>query len=273
MSHGAPDEGRVMTGFTDLDGLVHGMGPAELIILAARPSLGKTALAIQIAINAARSTNLPVAFFSLEMNRESILGRMVTSEGRIDSHKVRTGNLSHQETVRCFRTLAEVSNLKVHIDDTSSPTVSRIRARASKLARKHGLCLAIVDYLQLMSTTRRFENRTNQVTYISQGLKGMAKDLGVPVIALSQLSRAGEGKQRRSPVLSDLRDSGSLEQEADVVLFLHYDKPKNEMTEMPAVSLIVGKQRNGPVGEVKLAFLREYTRFENYYNETKYEYD
>lgn len=249
---------RIPTGFRDLDALIGGLGPGELTVLAARPSRGKTALALSIAINAARKKDLPTAFFSLEMNRENIVSRAMTSEGRIDSQEVRAGMLTKEEIGRSLEVLTMLWALPLWVDDTSSISVPAVRGRAKRLQITHGLGLIVIDYLQLMGSTQRFEKRVDLVTHISQGLKSIAKDLNVPILALSQLSRAPEGRVRRRPQLSDLRDSGAIEQDADTVMFLWVDKNRGEN---PPTTLIIGKQRNGPTGDVPLTFLKEYTKF------------
>jgi len=255
--------GQFRTGFRDLDQLIRGFRPGEMSVLAARPSLGKTALGLAMAINVARESGLPAAFFSLEMSRESLLVRAVSSEGRINSQKAAAGLLTKEERITAISTLANICCLPLWIDDTSSISISGIRGRARQLKRKHGLGLIVVDYLQLMGSTQRYEKRVDLVTHLSQGLKAISKDLNVPVLALSQLSRAPEGKIRRRPQLSDLRDSGSIEQDADLVMFLWKEnsRAENAMTGEYPTTLIVGKQRNGPTGDVPLTFLKAFTKF------------
>lgn len=256
---------RIPTGFTELDELVNGFGLGEMIVLAARPSMGKTALGISMALNAAENHCCPVAFFSLEMGREAIILRALCLLGSIDSQKVRNGGLSRGEAAKAFSTLARIAALPIWIDETSSIKLSQIRSRVGWLKKRFGLGLVVIDYLQLMGTSRQFERRVDAVTHLSQGLKGIAKDFGVPVLALSQLSRAPEGKVPRRPQLSDLRDSGSIEQDADIVMLLWKKKERaeNEMTAICPTTLIVAKQRNGPTGDVPLIFLKEYARFED----------
>tara|TARA_Y100001949_G_scaffold90302_1_gene76316 strand:- start:189 stop:1529 length:1341 start_codon:yes stop_codon:yes gene_type:complete len=254
----------VPTGFTDLDALTSGLQPAELVIVAARPAMGKTSLALNIAQHVGTKTNMTIGLFSLEMSKEQLFLRMLTSEARINAHQFRTGFLSEQDYSRLSHSLEALSGAGVYIDDPSTIGVLEMRAKARRLKAEHNLHLLIVDYIQLVQGRGRFENRTQELASISRSLKGLAKELNVPIIALSQLSRAPESRSEHRPQLSDLRESGALEQDADVVLFIYredqYDpKPDNENT----AELIIGKQRNGPTGVVRLAFLKEFTRFEN----------
>ena len=254
----------VPTGFTDLDALTSGLQPAELVIVAARPAMGKTSLALNIAQHVGTKTNMTIGLFSLEMSKEQLFLRMLTSEARINAHQFRTGLLGEQDYSRLSHSLEALSGAGVYIDDPSTIGVLEMRAKARRLKAEHNLHLLIVDYIQLVQGRGRFENRTQELASISRSLKGLAKELNVPVIALSQLSRAPESRSEHRPQLSDLRESGALEQDADVVLFIYredqYDpKPDNENT----AELIIGKQRNGPTGVVRLAFLKEFTRFEN----------
>lgn len=254
----------VPTGFTDLDALTSGLQPAELVIVAARPAMGKTSLALNIAQHVGTKTNMTIGLFSLEMSKEQLFLRMLTSEARINAHQFRTGFLGEQDYSRLSHSLEALSGAGVYIDDPSTIGVLEMRAKARRLKAEHNLHLLIVDYIQLVQGRGRFENRTQELASISRSLKGLAKELNVPVIALSQLSRAPESRSEHRPQLSDLRESGALEQDADVVLFIYredqYDpKPDNENT----AELIIGKQRNGPTGVVRLAFLKEFTRFEN----------
>ena len=254
----------VPTGFTDLDALPSGLQPAELVIVAARPAMGKTSLALNIAQHVGTKTNMTIGLFSLEMSKEQLFLRMLTSEARINAHQFRTGFLGEQDYSRLSHSLEALSGAGVYIDDPSTIGVLEMRAKARRLKAEHNLHLLIVDYIQLVQGRGRFENRTQELASISRSLKGLAKELNVPVISLSQLSRAPESRSEHRPQLSDLRESGALEQDADVVLFIYredqYDpKPDNENT----AELIIGKQRNGPTGVVRLAFLKEFTRFEN----------
>ena len=254
----------VPSGFVDLDKLTSGFQPSDLIILAARPSMGKTSLVLNMAQHIGTKTNRAVGFFSLEMSKEQLLMRMLTTQAKIDAHKLRGGFLSERDYEQISTALGTLSEAKVYIDDTAGLGVLEARAKARRLKAEHGLDLLIIDYIQLMQGRGRFENRTQELASISRALKGLAKELAVPVIALSQLSRAPETRSDRRPQLSDLRESGALEQDADVVMFIYreeqYEKtPDNENM----AEVILGKQRNGPTGVVKMAFLKKYTRFEN----------
>jgi len=257
------------TGFTDFDNLTSGLQPAELIILAARPGVGKTALALNIMQHAALHLGKPAAIFSMEMAREALLYRLLCAEARVDSHRFRSGFLNREEMGKLTLALARLAEAPVWIDDTPGLTVLEMRAKCRRLQAEKGLALVVVDYLQLMSGRGRYENRTQEISSISRGLKALAKELRLPVIAVSQLSRAPEqrGGDHR-PQLSDLRESGSIEQDADVVAFIFrpemYRDPENvPEDERGLAELIISKQRNGPTGKIKLAFLREFTRFEN----------
>jgi replicative DNA helicase len=254
----------VATGFRDLDRLTSGLQPGDLVILAARPSMGKTALCLNMAQNVALHKNLPVGMFSLEMSKEQLLMRMLCAEARVDAHKVRTGYLAKDDFRKLIDALGRTTQAPMFIDDSSTLTVMEMRAKCRRLKAEHGLSMIIVDYLQLMSGYGRVENRTQEISGISRGLKALAKELSVPVVALSQLSRAPEQRQGdHKPQLSDLRESGSIEQDADLVMFIYREevyKPSDENGGL--AELIIAKQRNGPTGTVKLAFLREFTRFE-----------
>ena len=254
----------VPSGFTDLDRYTSGFQPSDLVIIAARPAMGKTSLALNIAQHVGIKTEKTVGVFSLEMSKQALFLRMLTSEARINAHKFRGGFLGSEEYKKMSEALNTLGEAKVFIDDSTSVSVLEMRAKARRLKSEHGLHLLIIDYLQLMQGRGRFENRNLELASISRSLKGLAKELDVPVIALSQLSRAPESRSEHRPQLSDLRESGALEQDADVVLFIYredqYDrKPENENT----AEVIIGKQRNGPTGTVRLAFLKEITRFEN----------
>ena len=254
----------VPSGFTELDRLTSGFQPSDLVIIAARPAMGKTSLALNIAQHVGTKTEKTVGVFSLEMSKQALFLRMLTSEARIDAHKFRNGFLGSEEYKKMSEALNTLGEAKVFIDDSTSVSVLEMRAKARRLKSEHGLHLLIIDYLQLMQGRGRFENRNLELASISRSLKGLAKELEVPVVALSQLSRAPESRSEHRPQLSDLRESGALEQDADVVLFIYredqYDrKPENENT----AEVIIGKQRNGPTGTVRLAFLKEFTRFEN----------
>jgi len=257
------------TGFTDFDNLTSGLQSADLILLAARPAMGKTALALNIAQYVATEQGKPAAVFSLEMAREALLFRLLCAEARVDSHKFRSGFLNREEMGRMTQALARLAEAPIFVDDTPGMTVLEMRAKSRRLQAEHGLALIVVDYLQLMSGRGRFENRNQEISSISRGLKALAKEMRVPLIAVSQLSRAPEqrGGDHR-PQLSDLRESGSLEQDADVVAFIFrpemYRDPETVAEEdRGRAELIIAKQRNGPTGKIHLAFLREFTRFEN----------
>jgi len=259
----------VETGFVDLDNLTSGLQPGELIILAARPSLGKTALALNIAAYAAIRGS-PVGIFSLEMSKESLLIRLLCAEARIDSHKLRTGFSSRDDWGRMTQALGRLAEAPLYIDDAPALSIMQIRARARRMKAEKGLSMMVVDYLQLITGAGRFENRTQEVSYISRSLKSIAKELHVPVLALSQLSRAPEERPGHRPQLSDLRESGSIEQDADVVLFIfrqdvYKRADEDEEGGEPAgkTELIIGKQRNGPTGNVPVVFIKRYARFEN----------
>ena len=255
------------TGFRELDEMTSGLQPADLIIVAARPSMGKTALCLTIAQNAAITEKAVVGFFSLEMSKDQLVMRMMSSEAKVDAARFRRGILSREEWERLARAIGTLSDAKLFIDDTAAISVLEMRAKARRLAAEQKrLDLIVVDYLQLMGGSRRNENRQQEVSQISRELKGLAKELNVPVIALSQLSRAPEARNPPRPMMSDLRESGSIEQDADVVAFIYredYYKPTDENAGM--AELLISKQRNGPTGTIKLAFLKEFTRFENFY--------
>lgn len=258
----------VSTGFVKFDELTGGLHPGELIILAARPSMGKTALALNIAQHIATHPSLrkTVAIFSLEMSKEALLTRMICAAARVDQQKFRAGYLNKEERRRLQVAAADLAEAPLFIDDTAGIGLMEIHAKLRRLKAEHGLGLVVIDYLQLMSGRGRFENRNQEVSFLSRGLKLMAKELNVPMLVLSQLSRAPETRPGdHVPQLSDLRESGSIEQDADLVAFIYreeYYKPDREDLRGLA-DLIIGKQRNGPIGKVKLAFLKEFTKFEN----------
>ena len=258
----------VPTGFTDLDRLTSGLQEGDLIVVAGRPSMGKTALALNIAEHIALSTKvkLPVAVFSMEMGATQLAMRLIGSVGRLDQHKIRTGQLSPDDWERLSDALGRLSDAAIHIDETAALNALELRARARRLARQYGgkLGAIVVDYLQLMQAVAQGENRATEISEISRSLKALAKELRVPVIALSQLNRSLEQRPNKRPIMSDLRDSGAIEQDSDLILFISRDEVYNEDTQDKGVAeIIVGKQRNGPIGTVKLAFLGQYTRFEN----------
>ena len=258
----------VETGFEELDNMTSGLQAGELIIVAARPSLGKTALALNIAAHAAFQGKV-VGVFSLEMSKESLLIRLLCSEARIDSHKLRTGFSGREDWNEMTKALGRLAEAPLFIDDAPALSIMQIRARARRMKADKGLDLLVVDYLQLVAGHGRFENRTQEVSFISRGLKSIAKELHVPVLALSQLSRAPEERPGHRPQLSDLRESGSIEQDSDVVLFIFredvYKRTGEDEGGEPSgrTELIVGKQRNGPTGNVPVVFIKRYARFEN----------
>src|SRR5438105_3343701 len=258
----------VPSGFADLDDLTAGFQPGDLVIVAARPSVGKTALALNVAQHVGTKTGRTVGIFSLEMSKEQLFLRMLTSEARIDSHRLRTGFLVESDWGRLSHALGTLRAAKIYIDDTPGSGVLEMRAKSRRLAAEHGLDMLVIDYIQLMQGRGRFENRTLELASISRSLKQLAKELNVPVVILSQLSRAPESRSDHRPQLSDLRESGALEQDADVVVFIYREDQYADRSQPAAenqgvAELIIGKQRNGPTGVVRLAFIREFTRFEN----------
>ncbi len=258
----------VPTGFFDFDRMTSGLQPGDLIVLAARPSMGKTALAINIAEHVALNEGLPVAVFSMEMGASQLAIRIVGSIGRIDQGHLRTGKLSDDEWPRLTEAIEKLRNVSLHIDETPSLTPSELRANARRLSRQCGkLGLIVVDYLQLMSGSssgNSGDNRATEIGEISRGLKMLAKELQCPVIALSQLNRSVETRTDKRPMMSDLRESGAIEQDADVIMFIYRDDYYNKESKEPGVAeIIIGKQRNGPTGTVKLAFLKPLTKFES----------
>ncbi|HEY0385806.1 MAG TPA: replicative DNA helicase [Pyrinomonadaceae bacterium] len=258
------------TGFNELDTMLSGLQASDLIVVAARPSMGKTALCLTLAQNAAIQAQAVVGIFSLEMSKESLVMRMLSSEAHVDAHRFRSGFLSRDEWARLAGALGTLAETKIFIDDTPGITVLEMRAKARRLAAEQKkLDLIIVDYLQLMSgSSRRSESRQQEVSQISRELKALAKELNVPLIALSQLSRAPENRTDHRPQLADLRESGAIEQDADVVAFIYREEQYNRTEENAGIAeIILSKQRNGPTGTVKLAFLKEFTRFENMWRE------
>ena len=256
----------VPTGFIDIDEMTRGLQAGDLIIVAARPSMGKTSLVLNIAQYVAALENQVVGFFSLEMSKESLFLRLLTSEAQIDGHRLMSGAIGGNDYHRISHALEKLNSMKLFIDDTASIGVLEMRAKSRRLQSEHGLSLIVIDYIQLMSGRGRFENRTLELASISRSLKGLAKELNVPIIVLSQLSRAPESRSDHRPQLSDLRESGALEQDADVVVLIYRDDVYNRDPNSPdagTAELILAKQRNGPTGVVKLAFLREQTRCAN----------
>ncbi len=261
----------VPTGFADLDTLTAGFQKGDLVIVAARPSMGKTAFTLNVAQHAAIGARQAVAFFSLEMSKESLVQRMLTSEARVDASRVRTGRLRDDDYPRLAQAAGLLNTAPIYVDDMPAISILEMRAKARRLkADRPDLALVIVDYLQLMRGSGRNENRQQEVSEVSRGLKALAKELDVPVVALSQLSRAVESRPEKRPMMSDLRESGALEQDADVIMFLYRPEYYHGPTDKDGNSLegkaelIIGKQRNGATGTVQLIFHKEFTRFESY---------
>ena len=252
----------VSTSFSDLDRLCTGLQPSDLIILAGRPGMGKTALGLGIGYSAALKQNIPVAVFSLEMSREQLVQRILCAEAKVDQHRLRTGDLSEEDWRKLHETKDKIANIPIFIDDTPGITVRQVRAKARQLKAEKGLGLIVIDYLQLMQGSKKVENRQQEISEISRSLKGLAKELNVPVLALAQLSRSVEQRDKKRPIMSDLRESGSLEQDADLVMFIYRDEYYNRDSEKKGIAeIIIAKHRNGPVGYVELGFLSEYTKF------------
>ena len=256
------------TGFADLDELTAGLQPSDLIIVAARPSMGKTALAVNFAEHAAMRSKKAVAIFSMEMSASQLAFRLISSLGRINQQHLRTGDIQEEEWPRVTSAITMLSDAKIFIDDTPALSPAELRARARRLKREHDLGLIVIDYLQLMAVPGNKENRATEISEISRGLKALAKELNIPVIALSQLNRSLEQRTDKRPVMADLRESGAIEQDADVILFIYRDEYYNpESSDKGLAEIIIGKQRNGPTGTVKLTFLGQYTKFENFASE------
>jgi replicative DNA helicase len=259
----------VPSGFVELDEMTSGFQKSDLVIVAARPAMGKTSFVMNIALNAALEAGKSVGVFSLEMSKEQLFLRMLTSEARVDAHRFRGGFLGEQDYERLNGAFARLHDAKVFIDDTASAGILEMRAKSRRLKLEHGLDMLIIDYLQLMQGRGRFDNRQQELASISRSLKILAKELEIPILALSQLSRATETRADHRPQLSDLRESGALEQDADVVMFIYREEvyAVSDEEKRPEVEgmaeIIIGKQRNGPIGSVPLAFLKQYTRFEN----------
>ena len=254
------------TGFTELDHLTAGLQKSDLILVAARPSMGKTAFTLNIAAHVVLRAREPVAFFSLEMSKEQLVQRLLCSEGRIDSQRLRVGELEEKEWGDLIDTANRLSAAPLYIDDTPSITVMELRSKARRLKAEHGLSLIVIDYLQLMQgrASKNGDNRQQEISEISRSLKALARELNVPVIALSQLSRSVESRQIKRPMLSDLRESGSLEQDADIVMFLYREDYYDPETENKNITeVIIAKHRNGPVDTVDLTFLKQFTKFGN----------
>ncbi len=261
----------IATGFDDFDERTAGLQNSDLVIIAGRPSMGKTAFAINVAEHAVIKQELSVVVFSMEMPGEQLAMRMMSSLGRVDQHKVRTGKLDDQDWPRLTSAVTLLKDKNLFIDDTPALTPVELRSRCRRIAREHKLDLIIIDYLQLMQIPGTSENRATEISEISRSLKAMAKELKVPVVALSQLNRSLEQRPNKRPVMSDLRESGAIEQDADVIVFIYRDEVYNDETADKGIAeIILSKQRNGPIGTVKLAFLGQFTRFENYSEEPSY---
>ncbi len=256
----------IATGFTDLDRMTSGLQEGDLIVIAGRPSMGKTSLALNIAEHIALVLKMPVAIFSMEMGATQLAMRLMGSVGRLDQQKIRTGRLTNDDWARLSGALGKLNDAPIHIDETPAMNALEVRARSRRLARQYGgkLGAIVVDYLQLMQAVSDGENRATEISEISRSMKALAKELKVPVLALSQLNRSLEQRPNKRPVMSDLRESGAIEQDADVILFIYREEVYNPDTQEKGVAeIIIGKQRNGPIGMVRLAFLGENTRFEN----------
>lgn len=261
---GAGEVTGLSTGYKDLDRITSGLQRSDLIIVAARPSVGKTAFALNVTQQAASNTDDPLAIFSLEMSAEQLVQRMISSEANIEAERLRTGQLEEDDWQKLTGAIASLAKKPIFIDDTPGITVTEIKAKAMRLMNEHGgrLGAILIDYLQLIHTHGKGDNRTQAVSEISRALKGIARELNVPVIALSQLSRAVEQRQDKRPMMSDIRESGSIEQDADIVAFLYRDDYYDKETENKnIIEIIIAKQRNGPTGTVELAFLKEYNKF------------
>ena len=253
----------VPTGFTDLDRMTSGLQPGDLVVVAGRPSMGKTALALNIGEHVALAAGLPVAVFSMEMGATQLALRLIGSVGRLDQHKLRTGRLANEDWEKLTGALGRLNEAPILIDETPALNSIEVRSRARRLLKQYGkLGLVIVDYLQLMQSSSQGENRATEISEISRSLKALAKELKVPVMELSQLNRSLEQRPNKRPVMSDLRESGAIEQDADLVMFIYRDEVYNrDSPDKGTAELIVGKQRNGPIGDCKLAFIQSYTRF------------
>jgi len=268
LSHTEGDITGIPTGFNDMDEKTAGLQRGDLIIVAGRPSMGKTTLAINIAENAAIAHRVPTAIFSMEMSAEQLSFRMIGSIGRVNQSHLRTGRLSDEDWSRIDSAVSIMSDAPLFIDDSPALTPTEVRARARRLKREHGLGLVVVDYLQLMQVAGTKENRATEISEISRSLKALAKELAVPVVALSQLNRSVEQRTDKKPVMSDLRESGAIEQDADLIVFIYREEVYEPDTPRRGVAdIIIGKQRNGPVGEFHLTFLGEFTKFENLVSE------
>lgn len=261
----------VPTGFTDLDDMTSGLQAGELVVVAGRPSMGKTVLAMNMVETAAMGGKEPVLVFSLEMPGDALAMRMMSSLGRVDQHRVRTGQLRDDDWPRIASSIGMLSDAPIFIDDTPALSPSDMRARARRLAKEHGqLKMIMIDYLQLMSIPGSKENRTLEISEISRSLKALAKEMNCPVVACSQLNRGLEQRTDKRPMMSDLRESGAIEQDADLILFIYRDEVYHSDSPYKGTAeIIIAKQRNGPIGKVRLTFLGQYTKFENYISETR----
>jgi replicative DNA helicase len=253
------------TGYTEFDEMTAGLQPTDLVILAARPAMGKTTLALNIAEHAAIKTKKPVAVFSMEMSASQLALRLISANGRVNATRLRTGQLEDEDWSRVSGAIRMIKETKIFIDDTPGLSPESLRAKARRLKREHGLGLIVIDYLQLMAVPGNSENRATEISEISRSLKGLAKELNVPVIALSQLNRSLETRADKRPVMADLRESGAIEQDADMIVFIYRDDyyNKENSPDKGLAEIIIGKQRNGPTGSFKLKFFGEYTRFDN----------
>jgi replicative DNA helicase len=257
----------VPSGFTDLDDKTSGLQPSDMLIVAGRPGMGKTTFALNIAEHVAVECGLPVAIFSMEMPGTQLAMRFLSSVGRLDQHRIRTGRLNDDEWQRLTYALGKLHDAPIHIDETPGINPIDVRARSRRLARQYGgkLGLIVIDYLQLMTSLKESDNRAAELSEISRSVKSLAKELNVPIIALSQLNRSLEQRQDKRPVMSDLRESGAIEQDADIIMFIYRDEIYNSESQDKGVAeIIIGKHRNGPTGKIRLTFLGEFTRFENF---------
>lgn len=262
----------IPTGFVDLDGITSGLQPTDMIIVAGRPGMGKTSFALNLAENVAIESHLPVAIFSMEMPGTQLAMRFMASVGKLDQHRLKSGRLNDDEWQRLTFALGKLHDTSIHIDETPGLTPTELRSRARRLYRQCGkLGLIVVDYLQLMSSQKSSDNRAAELSEISRSIKSLAKELHVPIVALSQLNRSLEQRPNKRPVMSDLRESGALEQDADIIMFIYRDEIYNpDSADKGSAELIIGKHRNGPTGTVRMTFLGEYTRFENFAGGAEY---
>lgn len=252
----------ISTGFADLDRFTAGLQPSDLIILASRPSMGKTTFALNIAENAAIQMKIPVVVFSLEMSKEQLAMKLLCAEAGVDNQRIRTGNLTEEDWPRLSHALGRLSEAKIFIDDSPNVSALEVRAKSRRIMAEHGLGLVVIDYLQLMQSRSRTESRQQEVSEISRSLKALARELSIPVLALSQLSRAVEQRTNKRPTLADLRESGSLEQDADLVCFLYREDYYDPETEKKNITeFIIAKHRNGPIGTIEFLFQKEFSKF------------